>query len=155
MSLNIDMKMIRSVNSSGWIFRFSRSCWISWRIDKKWLFHRYQMHPGKTNTTRVLPLDFFNFLLLLECLSSVQHMERNQHRSLRHWLIPISPMKVMNTPNMSPSLCFLNWSSGRRSLKWSQEHIEKFITLSKHKRWSHSSRVKFPLVRMSACWFWC
>ena len=29
----------------------------------------------------------------------------------------------------------------------------KWLMLNKHKRWFHSSRVKFPIVRMSASWF--
>ena len=29
----------------------------------------------------------------------------------------------------------------------------KWLMLNKHKRWFHSSRVKFPLVNMSASWF--
>ena len=76
------------------------------------LLHRHPLHLGKTNTTWVLPLDLSIFLLLLECLSSVQHTERNQHRhtllpspiwSLDHWLLPIPPRKVMNTPGISHS----------------------------------------------------
>ena len=36
----------------------------------------------------------------------------------------------------------------------SEQSVElKWLTLNKHKRWFHSSRVKFPLVRMSASWF--
>ena len=30
-----------------------------------------------------------------------------------------------------------------------------WLMLNNHKRWFHSSRVKFPLVSMSASWFWC
>ena len=33
MSLNIDMKMIGSLKSSGWMFLFSKSRWNCWRID--------------------------------------------------------------------------------------------------------------------------
>ena len=35
------------------------------------------------------------------------------------------------------------------------EHLVelKWLILNKHKRWFHSSRVKFPLVSMSASWF--
>ena len=29
----------------------------------------------------------------------------------------------------------------------------KWLMLNKHKRWFHSSRVKFPFVKMSASWF--
>ena len=43
MSLNIDMKMIRSVNSSGSMFRCCKLCWISWRIcndvNSEQIFH--------------------------------------------------------------------------------------------------------------------
>ena len=36
----------------------------------------------------------------------------------------------------------------------SEQLVElKWIILNKHKRWFHSSRVKFPLVSMSASWF--
>ena len=36
----------------------------------------------------------------------------------------------------------------------SEQSVElKWLMLNKHKRWSHSSRVKFPLVNMSASWF--
>ena len=36
----------------------------------------------------------------------------------------------------------------------SEQSVElKWLTLNKHKRWFHSSRVKFPLVKMSASWF--
>ena len=38
-------------------------------------------------------------------------------------------------------------------LKWLQENIEMFMILNKRRRWCHSSRVKVPLVKMSACWF--
>ena len=43
------------------------------------LLPRFPLHLGKTNTTSVFTFDFFIFLLLLDCLSSVQHIERNQH----------------------------------------------------------------------------
>ena len=46
------------------------------------LLHRFPLHLGKTNTTSVLTLDFSIFLLLLGCPSSVQHMERNQHKNI-------------------------------------------------------------------------
>ena len=36
----------------------------------------------------------------------------------------------------------------------SEQSVElKWLMLNKHKRWFHSSRVDFPLVRMSASWF--
>ena len=36
----------------------------------------------------------------------------------------------------------------------SEQSVElKWLVLNKHKRWFHSSRVKFPLVGMSASWF--
>ena len=34
-----------------------------------------------------------------------------------------------------------------------QENIKKFMVFNKRRRWSHSSRVKLPLVDMSASWF--
>ena len=60
--------------------------------------HRFPLHLGKTNTTWVLPLDLSIFLSRLECLSSVQHIERNQHRHILLLLPPISPRKV-NVPD--------------------------------------------------------
>ena len=57
-------------------------------------------------------LTFPSFYCSWSVLSSVQHIERNQHRhillpspiwSLCHWLIPISPKKVMNIPGNSHS----------------------------------------------------
>ena len=64
------------------------------------LLHRFPLLLGQTNTTWVLPLDPSIFLLLLDCPSSLRHMERNQHGhillpssiwSLDHWLILNSP----------------------------------------------------------------
>ena len=89
----------------------SKSRWISWRKDNeeklREIFHSNSiaspsipLHLGKTNTTWVLPLDLSISLSLLECLSSVQHIERNQHRHILLLLPPISPKKVMNTPDM-------------------------------------------------------
>ena len=37
--------------------------------------------------------------------------------------------------------------------KWPQENIGKFTMSNKRRRWFHSSRVKLPLVNMSASWF--
>ena len=37
--------------------------------------------------------------------------------------------------------------------KWLREHMEKFMMFNKRSRLSHSSRVKPPLVNMSASWF--
>ena len=38
----------------------------------------------------------------------------------------------------------------------SEQTVElKWLMLKKHKRCFHSSRVKFPLVSISASWFWC
>ena len=37
--------------------------------------------------------------------------------------------------------------------KWLQRNIERFMIFNKWRRWSHSSRVKFSLVGMSASWF--
>ena len=76
------------------------------------LLRRYQLHLGKTNTTWVIPLDLSIFLSIVECVSSDQHIERNQRRhillpssiwSLDHWQLPISSTKVMNTPSISHS----------------------------------------------------
>ena len=39
-------------------------------------------------------------------------------------------------------------------LKFREQQVElKWLILNKHNKWFHSSRVKFPLVRMSASWF--
>ena len=50
------------------------------------------------------------------------------------------------------ALCFLTGSE-RKLLNWLQENIEKFMMLSKRRRWNHSSREKPTLVSMSASWF--
>ena len=38
-------------------------------------------------------------------------------------------------------------------ITWEQTVELKWLMINKHKRWFHSSRVKFPLVSMSASWF--
>ena len=43
-------------------------------------------------------------------------------------------------------ICQLIWHGCRKK-------TEKLITLNKHKRWFHSSRVKLPSVNKSASWF--
>ena len=45
--------------------------------------------------------------------------------------------------------------SERNWLRWLQEHTGQFKMWNKRWRWFHSSRVKFPVVSMSASWFWC
>ena len=64
--------------------------------------------------------------------------------------------EVVFWPGFDMALCFLTWSSERKSLKWLQEYIEKlkWLMLNKWSRWFHSSRLKFPFVSMSASWFW-
>ena len=58
-----------------------------------------------------------------------------------------------------PSFHVLSWAHSDMTLcflferKWLQENIEKFMMFNKRRRWSHSSRVKFPVVNMSASWF--
>ena len=47
------------------------------------------------------------------------------------------------------SLDVLSWAL----LDMTQENIEKFMMFNKRRRWSHSSRVKLPLVILSASWF--
>ena len=37
--------------------------------------------------------------------------------------------------------------------KWLQENIERFMMSNKRRKWFHTSRVKLPLVNMSANWF--
>ena len=37
--------------------------------------------------------------------------------------------------------------------KMTASNIEKFMMLNKRRRWSHSSRLKLPLINMSASWF--
>ena len=71
-------------------------------------------------------------------------------RSMKHF--SVSPL-----PNLLQS-CIpkVSWkwhSAFYFERKWLQENIEKFMMFNKRRRWSHSSRVKFPLVNMSAsCW---
>ena len=55
-------------------------------------------------------------------------------------------------PLFDIALCFLIWSSQRKSMKWPQEYAEKLKLLNKRRRWFHSSREKHPLARMSASW---
>ena len=54
---------------------------IHWNFSTRiqLLLPRFPLHLGKTNTTSVFSFDLSIFLLLLGCLSSVQHIERNQH----------------------------------------------------------------------------
>ena len=47
--------------------------------------------------------------------------------------------------------CFLIGSE-RNLLKWLQENTGQFMMFNKRRRWFQSSRVKFPLVNMSASW---
>ena len=54
-------------------------------------------------------------------------------------------------PLFEIALCFLIGSE-RNLLKWLQENIEKFMMLNKRRRWFYSSRVKLPLVYISASW---
>ena len=61
--------------------------------------------------------------------------------------------EVVFWPLFNMALCFLTWSSERKSLKWLQEYIEKFIKLNKQRRWFHSSLEKLPLLIMSESWF--
>ena len=61
-------------------------------------------------------------------------------------------LKVASWPLFDMALCF-PIGSQRNLLKWLQDNIEKFKMLSKWRRWFHSSRVKLPLVSMSASWF--
>ena len=57
---------------------------------------------------------------------------------------------VLSWALLDTTLCFLI------ERKWLHEMIERFMMFNKRRRWSHSSRVKFPLVDMSASWFfWC
>ena len=50
------------------------------------------------------------------------------------------------------ALCF-PIGSERKLLEWLQENIEKLMMLNKRRRRFHASRVKLPLVSMSASWF--
>ena len=43
--------------------------------------------------------------------------------------------------------------SGQLAEFWELQSKLKWLILNKHNRWFHSSRVKFPLVSMSASWF--
>ena len=61
--------------------------------------------------------------------------------------------EVVFWPLFDMALCFVTWSSERKSLKWQQEHIEKLIMLNKRRMWFHSSLEKLPLVNMSASCF--
>ena len=105
---------------------FSKSFWISWRIDNDENpgknFHSNsiaslsdQLHLGETNTTSVLTFNFSIFLLLFGWLSSFQHIERNQHRhillpsptsSLDHEITLISPIREMHFQSYSHSESF-------------------------------------------------
>ena len=61
-------------------------------------------------------------------------------------------LKVASCPLFDMALCF-PIGSERILLKWLQEKTEKLIMLNKRRRWLHSSRVKLPLVHISASWF--
>ena len=56
-------------------------------------------------------------------------------------------LEVLSCFLLDITLCFLFWR------KWLHENIEKFMMFNNLRRWSHSSRVKLPLVGMSASWF--
>ena len=77
-------------------------------------------------------------------------------RATRHGLafaIGEPSFEVVFWPRFDMVLCFLTWSSERKSLKCLQQYIEKLIMLSKQRRWFQTSREKLSLVRMSARWF--
>ena len=68
-------------------------------------------------------------------------------------LISLSPMAnrvkdLLETFFDITTLCFL---FERKT--WLRENVAKFMMLNRCKRWFHSSRVKLPLVNMSAIWF--
>ena len=73
------------------------------------------LYLGETNAISVLTLNFSIFLLLLGCLSSVQHTELNQHRhtlllspisSLDHEITLILPIREMHFQSYSHSESF-------------------------------------------------
>ena len=72
----------------------------------------------------------------------------------------ISHSLALSLPPQALLLSFFPELSSKRCLaffyvmkKKAAGNIEKFIMLNKRRRWFHSSRVKLPLVNMSASWF--
>ena len=75
MSLNIDMKTIRPVNSSGFMFRSCKLFWISWRICN-------DVNPGKYSTRIQLGhLEFFHLLTFptFSCTFAIIPFPRTQY----------------------------------------------------------------------------
>ena len=123
MSLHIDMKTIRPVNSSGSLLFLFKSRWISWRICNdenhgkhatriQLLLNRVLIALWKKDTSWILPIDLPILLLLLCFHSSVPHMELDLSRhvflllstwSLDHETILISSMREMSSQAVSHS----------------------------------------------------
>ena len=85
--------MIRSVNSSGWIFRFSKSCWIFFKNGQWWkscdFFHSnsncFTIDTHCILVRRIQPESFHLSFPSFYCfwsVSPVQHIERNQRRHI-------------------------------------------------------------------------
>ena len=82
MSLNIDMKTIQPVNSSGLMFRSCKLFWISWRICN-------DVNPGKYSTRIQLVLHWFLSILCKKRTS---------------WILPL------DLPNFQLHLCYHSFS---------------------------------------------
>ena len=70
-------------------------------------------------------------------------------------LVLVSPtepsLEVASWPLWHGAVLFRS-DQKEKFLTWLQENIEKLLLLNK-RRWFHSSRIKLPLVNMSASWF--
>ena len=110
MSLNIDMKMIRSVNSSSLMFRCCKLFWIFWRICN-------DANPGKIFESDSIGLLFPPIFKLHLCFHSFHQRVRNRSghvllplstEPLDHETILISSMREIHSESYSHSLSLQN-----------------------------------------------
>ena len=120
-----------------------KHCWVSVDVSRQIPAAGWNTTLIQFLITRTVWITRISWVIFLRTQEVLWHQNS---------LVSVSPLlnllwKYFPEHSWTMTLCFLLERKGQ------QENIEKFMIFNKRRRWSHSSRVKFLSVNMSASWF--